>query len=110
MRSLVSNKEDEKHYIYIGRYLKFLVWCPRHGVSDYQLYNYFCEGLIMERRPINASSGRYLGDMTPKKIWELIEMLAIESKILVIKMNGILISHKVLKKSALIIRKNKYMN
>lgn len=34
----------------------------------------------MERHLINASSGRSLGNMTPTKIQELIEKLAIESK------------------------------
>ena len=50
-------------------------------ISDYQMYNYFYEGLIpMKRCLINASSGRSLGDMTPTKIWELIENRVIESK------------------------------
>ena len=58
-----------------------LVRCPQHGIIDYQLYNYLCEGLTpMERRLINASIGGTLGDITPTEIRERKEKLVIESK------------------------------
>ena len=77
----INQGKREALHTYWERFKKLLVWCPQHGISDYQLYQCFCEGLIpMDRRLINASSWGSLSDMTPTEIIELIEMLAIKSK------------------------------
>ncbi|XP_023772488.1 uncharacterized protein LOC111921147 [Lactuca sativa] len=82
-REILGIKQGKREalHTYWERFKKLLVRCPQHDISDYQLYQCFCEGLIpMERRLINASSGGSLSDMTPTKIRALIEKLANESK------------------------------
>nr|KAJ0212399.1 hypothetical protein LSAT_V11C400221670 [Lactuca sativa] len=82
-REILGIKQGKREalHTYWERFKKLLVRCPQHGISDYHLYNCFCEGLTpMERRLINASGGGSLGDMTPTEIRELIEKMAIESK------------------------------
>ncbi|XP_023742432.1 uncharacterized protein LOC111890555 [Lactuca sativa] len=82
-REILGIKQGKRQalHTYWERFKKLLVRYPQHGISDYQLYNCFCEGLTpMERRLINVSGGGSLGDMTITEIRELIEKLAIESK------------------------------
>ena len=82
-REILGIKQEKRKalHTYWERFKELLVRCPQHGISDYQLYNCFCEGLTpIERRLISASNGGSLGDMTPTEIKELIEKLVVESK------------------------------
>lgn len=68
---VIKKGRREALHTYYERFKKFLVCCPQHGISDYQLYNRFLEGLTpMERHLINASSGGSLGNMTLTEIQE----------------------------------------
>ncbi|KAI3708260.1 hypothetical protein L2E82_37425 [Cichorium intybus] len=82
-REIIGIKQGKKEalHTYWERFKKLCARCPQHGIFDYQLFRYFCEGLTpMERRLINASSGGSLIDQTPTQIRALIEKMAEESK------------------------------
>ncbi|XP_052627011.1 uncharacterized protein LOC122197507 [Lactuca sativa] len=60
---------------------KLCARCPKHGITEYQLLQYFIEGMTpMEIRLLNASSGRSLPDKTPTEIRNLIKNMAEDSK------------------------------
>ncbi|KAI3523607.1 hypothetical protein L1887_01861 [Cichorium endivia] len=82
-REIIGIKQGKREalHTYWERFKKLCARCPQHGINEYQLFRYFCEGLTpMERRLINASSGGSLIDKTPSQIRALIEKMSEDSK------------------------------
>ena len=77
----IQQLKQEPLHAYYERFKNLCSRCPKHGISAYQLSQYFCEGLKpMDRRLLNASSGGSLQDKRPAEIWTLVENIAEDSK------------------------------
>ncbi|XP_052619833.1 uncharacterized protein LOC111889560 [Lactuca sativa] len=77
----IKQHKREDFHTYWERFKKLCARCPKHGITEYQLLQYFIEGMTpMERRLLNASSGGSLSDKTPTEIRNLIKIMAEDSK------------------------------
>ncbi|XP_023766047.2 uncharacterized protein LOC111914567 [Lactuca sativa] len=77
----IKRHKREAFHTYWERFKKLYARCPKHGITEYQLFQYFNEGMNpMERRLLNASSGGSLPDNTPTEIRNLIKNIAEDSK------------------------------
>ncbi|KAL7586284.1 hypothetical protein Lser_V15G37354 [Lactuca serriola] len=77
----IKQHKREAFHTYWERFKKLCACCPKHGITEYQLLQYFIEGMNpMERRLLNASSGGSLPDKTPTEIHNLIKNKAEDSK------------------------------
>nr|KAJ0204073.1 hypothetical protein LSAT_V11C500279600 [Lactuca sativa] len=77
----IKQHKREAFHTYWERFKKLCARCTKHGITEYQLLQYFIEGMNpMERRLLNASSGGSLPDKTPTEIHNLIKNMAEDSK------------------------------
>ncbi|XP_023741607.2 uncharacterized protein LOC111889693 [Lactuca sativa] len=77
----IKQQKIEALHTYWERFKKLCSRCPQHGITEYQLLQYFCEGMLSwDRRLLNASSGGSIADKTPTEIRVLIKNMAEESK------------------------------
>ncbi|XP_023732210.2 uncharacterized protein LOC111880026 [Lactuca sativa] len=77
----IKQHKREAFHTYWERFKKLYARCPKHGITEYQLLQYFIEGMTpMEKRLLNASSGGSLPDKTPTEIRNLIKNMAEDSK------------------------------
>ncbi|XP_052621239.1 uncharacterized protein LOC128127043 [Lactuca sativa] len=77
----INQQKREALHTYWERFKKLCSRCPQHGITEYQLLQYFCEGMSSwDRRLLNASSGGSIADKTPTEIRVLIKNMAEESK------------------------------
>ncbi|XP_023772380.2 uncharacterized protein LOC111921039 [Lactuca sativa] len=82
-REIIGIKQHKKEafHTYWERFKKLCARCPKHGISEYQILQYFIEGMTpWEIRLLNASSGGSLTDKTPTEIRDLIKNMAEDSK------------------------------
>ncbi|XP_023728945.1 uncharacterized protein LOC111876632 [Lactuca sativa] len=77
----IKQHKREAFHTYWERFKKLCSRCPKHGITKYQLLQYFIKGMTpMEKRILNASSGGSLPDNTPTEIRNLIKNMAEDSK------------------------------
>ncbi|KAL7618538.1 hypothetical protein Lser_V15G01502 [Lactuca serriola] len=77
----IKQHKGEAFHIYWERFKKLCARCPKHGITEYQLLQYFIEGMTrMERWLFNASSGGSLPEKIPTEICNLIKNMAEDSK------------------------------
>ncbi|KAL7616914.1 hypothetical protein Lser_V15G01789 [Lactuca serriola] len=82
-REIIGIKQHKREvfHTYWERFKKLCACCPKHGISEYQILQYFIEGMTLwERRLLNASSGGSLTEKTPTEIRDLIKNMAEDSK------------------------------
>ncbi|KAL7595942.1 hypothetical protein Lser_V15G29227 [Lactuca serriola] len=82
-REIIGIKQQKREalHTYWERFKKLCSKCPQHGITEYQLLQYFCERMSSwDRRLLNASSGGSIADKTPTEIRALIKNMAEESK------------------------------
>ncbi|KAL7597396.1 hypothetical protein Lser_V15G31293 [Lactuca serriola] len=82
-REIIGIKQQKREalHTYWERFKKLCSRCPQHGITEYQLLQYFCEGMSSwDRRLLNASSGGSIADKNPTEIRVLIKNKAEESK------------------------------
>ncbi|XP_052483050.1 uncharacterized protein LOC128036182 [Gossypium raimondii] len=73
--------ESQSLYDYWEWYKKLCASCPKHGLTEQSLLQYFYEGLLqMEMKMIDTASGRALVNMTPQRARELISTMEANSK------------------------------
>ncbi|XP_023760997.1 uncharacterized protein LOC111909408 [Lactuca sativa] len=77
----IKQHKREAFHTYWEKFKKLCVRCPNHGLTEYQILQYFIEGMTpMERRLLNGLSGGSLPDKTPTEIRNLIKNMAEDSK------------------------------
>ena len=77
----IKQHKREAFHPYLERFKKLCARYPKHGITEYQLLQYFIEGMTpMERRLLNALSGGSLPDKTPTEICNLIKNMDEDSK------------------------------
>ncbi|XP_023728287.1 uncharacterized protein LOC111875994 [Lactuca sativa] len=82
-REIIGIKQQKREalHTYWERFKKLCSRCPKHGIIEYQLLQYFCEGMSSwDRRLLNASSGGSIANKTPTNFRILIKNMAEESK------------------------------
>ncbi|XP_052621604.1 uncharacterized protein LOC128127214 [Lactuca sativa] len=82
-REIIGIKQQKREalHTYWERFKKLCSRCPQHGITEYQLLQYFYEGKSSwDRRLLNASSGGSIVDKTPTEIRVLIKNMAEEFK------------------------------
>ncbi|KAL7616654.1 hypothetical protein Lser_V15G00217 [Lactuca serriola] len=82
-REIIGIKQQKREalHTYWERFKKLCSRCPKHGIIEYQLLQYFCEGMSSwDRRLLNASSGGSIANKTPTDFRILIKNMAEESK------------------------------
>ncbi|KAL7597902.1 hypothetical protein Lser_V15G23699 [Lactuca serriola] len=77
----IKQHKREAFHTYWERFKKICARCPKHGITEYQVLQYFIEGMTpMEIRLPNASRGGSLPNKTPTEIRNLIKNMAEDSK------------------------------
>ena len=77
----IKQKTGETLHSYWERFKRLCSRCPKHGITERNLLQYFCEGMSQwERRLLNASSGGSIIDKTPSQIREIINNMAEDSR------------------------------
>lgn len=82
-REIIGIKQQKREALhsYWEKIKKLCSRYPKHGISEYQLLQYYCEGMSSwDRRLLNELSGGLVADKTPTKIRALIKNMEKESK------------------------------
>lgn len=84
----IKQHKREAFHTYWERFKKLSARFPKHGISEYQILQYFIEGMTpWERILLNSSIGRSLTDKTPNEIrhliktWRRIQSILVKMKI-----------------------------